>query len=251
MPLVTCFFCASKISSKALFCDECNKVFGYTVVGENVIGKTIKIGNLEVAQHDFPFIIDWSLAMDIIYELGSTWRLPTKKELNILFKNRKDIPGLEDFYYWSSTKVEYQDLVWQQGFLDGAVRVVDKNYMHKFRPVRNYEKPYIKEKIIGNTIQFDKLEITEKDFPKSLTIIEAIMECKKLGDGWRLPTGEEITLLYNKKDQIGKFASLYLTSDFKNSNFSTVVQEFDDYGYRFSGYRHYPYPVRFVRTIKK
>jgi hypothetical protein len=251
MALVTCFFCKSKVSSKAFFCNECNKDFGYTVFADKVIGNPIKIGNLEIAQHDFPFILDWSLAMDIVFELGVSWRLPTKRELNILYKNKKDIPGFEDFYYWSSTKVEYENLVWQQGIIDGKVRVAAKNYMHKFRPVRNYEKPFIKEKIIGNPIQIDKLEITEKDFPNNLTINEANMECKKLGDGWRLPTGKEIALLFKHKKQIGKFASAYLTCDFKNSNFSTVVQEFDDFGFQFTGDRHYPYPVRFVRTIKK
>lgn len=85
--------------------------------------------------------------------------MPTKIELNVLFKNRKNILGFEDFYYCSSKKVEYESLVWQQVFIDGSVRVVEKNFMHKFRPVRNYQKPFIKEKIIGNAIPILKGKI--------------------------------------------------------------------------------------------
>ena len=36
---------------------------------------------------------------------------------------------------------------------------------------------------------------------------DAKKECEKLGSGWRLPTKDELNILYQNKDKIGGFAS--------------------------------------------
>jgi len=70
-----------------------------------IIGKTIKIGNLEVAEKDFQNKMNWQSAKDACESLGNGWRLPTKDELNILYQNKDKIGGfttIEYSYYWSS-----------------------------------------------------------------------------------------------------------------------------------------------------
>ncbi len=38
---------------------------------------------------------------------------------------------------------------------------------------------------------------------------EAIVACKSLGPGWRLPTKDELNMLYENKEEIGGFADNY------------------------------------------
>ena len=60
---------------------------------KEIIGKPIKIGNLLVAQNDFPKIMKWDVANAACAKLGKGWRLPTKEELNILNQKRDAIGG--------------------------------------------------------------------------------------------------------------------------------------------------------------
>ena len=41
---------------------------------------------------------------------------------------------------------------------------------------------------------------------------DAIIACKKLGTGWRLPTKDELNMLYENKEEIGGFANGYYWS---------------------------------------
>jgi clan AA aspartic protease (TIGR02281 family) len=87
-----------------------------------VIGKSIIIGNLEIAENDFPKLLDWDNAKNACASLGEGWRLPTKEELNILFENKEKIGGFVHDLYWSSTKdlsVTEYTAVWMQYFRDG------------------------------------------------------------------------------------------------------------------------------------
>ena len=46
------------------------------------------------------------------------WRLPTKRELNLVYNQKSDIGGFANSYYWSST--EYDDsIAWIQDFSNG------------------------------------------------------------------------------------------------------------------------------------
>jgi clan AA aspartic protease (TIGR02281 family) len=87
-----------------------------------VIGRTKIIGNIEIAEYDFPKIMDWDNAKNACASLGDGWRLPTKEELNILFENKEKIGGFVHDLYWSSTKdlsVKEYTAVWMQYFRDG------------------------------------------------------------------------------------------------------------------------------------
>ena len=60
-----------------------------------VIGKPVKIGNLEIAQNDFPYKLDWATAVKSCADLGLGWRLPSTSEFNIISDNVSNIPGIK------------------------------------------------------------------------------------------------------------------------------------------------------------
>ena len=90
---------------------------------KDIIGKPIKIGNLLVAENDFPDDLTWDEAKKACQSLGKGWRLPTKTELNVVFKNKNKIGGLTNCNYWSSTETDYgENGIWgvYQGFKEGS-----------------------------------------------------------------------------------------------------------------------------------
>ncbi|MEY3498677.1 MAG: hypothetical protein RL308_346 [Bacteroidota bacterium] len=81
----------------------------------SIIGKPIKIGNIEVAENNFPKYLNWNDAKKACSDLGIGWRLPTKVELWNMYLNRDKIGGSANNYYWSSTEyagTEYRDYVY-------------------------------------------------------------------------------------------------------------------------------------------
>ena len=92
--------------------------FAQYTEAEKIIDKSVKIGNLIIAQNDFPEQMRWSDAKEACKTLGKGWRLPTKTELNILYKNKDKIGGFSDYFYWSSTE-PIRGIVWQQYFYNG------------------------------------------------------------------------------------------------------------------------------------
>ena len=65
-------------------------------------------------------------------------------------------------------------------------------------------------KIIGKPYQLKNIEVAQHDFPNAQTWNDAIAKCKGLGNGWRLPTSDELNKLYNNKNKIGGFKSGWL-----------------------------------------
>ena len=75
--------------------------------------------------------------------------------------------------------------------------------------------------------------------------------CEELGDGWRLPTREELHLMWLNKDSIGGFAAAYYWSSSEASNGNAWYQLFyDGYHYDFSSKNNTHY-VRAVRDVKR
>ena len=73
---------------------------------KEIIGEPIKIGNLMVAEYDFPEAMNWYDAKKSCSTLGKGWRLPTKSELNILYNNRRKMGNVSDWEgYWTSSAV--------------------------------------------------------------------------------------------------------------------------------------------------
>ena len=69
----------------------------------SIIGKSIRIDNLLVAQNDFPTRMNWDDATAACAVLGPGWRLPTQDELILIWQGKDAIDGfVADYYYWSS-----------------------------------------------------------------------------------------------------------------------------------------------------
>jgi hypothetical protein len=103
--------------------------------------------------------------------------------------------------------------------------------------------------VIGNIIKLDNLEVTEKDFPHTLNWVEAKKECEKLGSGWRLPTKDELNILFQNKDKIGVFANISYWSSTEDELNKMWVQSFSS-GKQFPADASNPVYVRAVRVIK-
>lgn len=62
--------------------------------------------------------------------------------------------------------------------------------------------------ILGTPIRINKFEIAQFDFPSRMTWEEAREACVTLGEGWRLPTLDELKIIFKNRDKIGGFAKL-------------------------------------------
>ena len=74
-------------------------------------------------------------------------------------------------------------------------------------------------------IKIDNLEVMTEDLGK-MTWDEAKKACKNLGDGWRLPTKDELNVLYENKEKIGGFADHYYWSSTVDDNDIAWLQNF-------------------------
>ena len=61
-------------------------------------------------------------------------------------------------------------------------------------------------KIIGTPNNIGNFEVAQNDFPNQMNWNDAKKACEGLGNGWRLPTKDELNLMYENKDKIGGFA---------------------------------------------
>jgi len=60
----------------------------------------------------------------------------------------------------------------------------------------------------ASTVKIGNLEVMTKDLG-NMNWYDAKNACEKLGDGWRLPTKDELNILFEHKEKIGGFDSLY------------------------------------------
>ena len=104
---------------------------------KNIVGNPVKIGNLEVAQYNFPQKLNWEDAKKACTKLGKGWTLPTKDELNILYQNRYKIIGFADYFYWSSSEYDHS-YAWYQSFYDGDQDYYEKHTTYYVRPIRSF-----------------------------------------------------------------------------------------------------------------
>ena len=69
--------------------------------------------------------------------------------------------------------------------------------------------------IIGKPKRFEYIEIAQYDFPERMDWNEAKKACAELGEGWRLPTKEEIITLNKNRESLGYFANTFYWSSFE------------------------------------
>lgn len=108
-----------------------------TETNHPIIGKTIIIGNLEIAEQDFEEKMNWQDAKFACSSLGKDWRLPSKEELNLLYQNKEKIGRFTGYGYWSSTEDDwYNNYAWFQSFTAGVQANYKKDNLYLVRPVR-------------------------------------------------------------------------------------------------------------------
>ena len=106
---------------------------------EQIIGTPIKIGNLEVAQNDFPKGMAWIEAKNACANLGSGWRLPTQDELDYLYDCYRydEIGGFTESRYWTSNRDDTY-YIWVKDFVSGENTFGLISYDQSVRAVRSF-----------------------------------------------------------------------------------------------------------------
>ena len=82
--------------------------------------------------------------------------------------------------------------------------------------------------IIGKPKAIGKILVAEHDFVKKMFWNEATDSCKALGDGWRLPTKDELNEMYLNKIQLKGFAKAIYWSGTKVNDENVWTQYFGD-----------------------
>jgi hypothetical protein len=102
---------------------------------------TIKLSDcgLEIKSADEPESLSWYDAKAKCESIGEGWRMPTKPELDCLFKNKEKIGGFERDWYWSGEKVGDWN-VWVQSFSNGKQFGYSGSNSAKLRVVRSLKK---------------------------------------------------------------------------------------------------------------
>ncbi len=102
-----------------------------------------------------------------------------------------------------------------------------------------------------STVKIGNLEVMTEDLGAQ-NWENAKKACKNLGDGWRLPSKNELNLLNENKEKIGGFAEhwYWSSTDFKKKKYTAWVQYFgDDLRTQMYNYKYSTCYVRAVRTF--
>ena len=111
---------------------------------------------------------------------------------------------------------------------------------YNLTPIETKFKPII----LKQTLEF---EVYPKDLGQH-NWEDAKKVCEDLRDGWRLPTIEELNLMWVNRESIGGFADAYYWSSSESGNDFAWSQYFYN-GYQNSNYKDNPNYVRAVRNV--
>ena len=114
----------------------CFMSVGQTINPASIIGKSVRIGHLEVAQFDFPNEMTWDEAQKACTALGKGWRLPTRDELKTVYQNRKKIGDFSNYIYWSNA--EDAGTAWSYDFSRERETSYYKDEEYVVRAVRSF-----------------------------------------------------------------------------------------------------------------
>ena len=105
---------------------------------------------------------------------------------------------------------------------------------------------------VGYEIEIDggTLQVAKEDFPLEMNWDNAMKACEELGNGWRLPTKEELVAMHEQLHKQGKgnFQHAYYWSSSKYGLFNAWCVNFGDCTWGASG-RNISYRVRAVRAF--
>ena len=148
--------------------------------------------------------------------------------------------------YWSSSDLDFNYAVTPSFSFDDSGKFAEFEYVYSVRAVR-INKDYINS-IIGSKVIIGNLEISQYDFPEKMNLADAKKACTDLGEGWRLPTKEELSFLYQKKDEIGSFSKSNYWSSSTIYASGAWSQNFSN-GFQNLIYNIYNYKLRDVSTL--
>jgi hypothetical protein len=97
----------------------------------------------------------------------------------------------------------------------------------------------------------EKIEVAENDFDKMMTWHEAKKACKELGEGWRLPSKEELKVIQKElyKKNKGNFKLIGYWSGSEINEKKAYYVHFYRKGMEGKGIKNAPTYVRAVRSI--
>ena len=105
--------------------------------------------------------------------------------------------------------------------------------------------------ITGKMVTLGNLEIAQYDFEEQLTWDEAINACAALGDGWRLPTRQELNEIVAHKENIEGLTATYYWSSTKYFNYHAWLHPTHNGGRIKYANKNLTFNVRAVRTCKE
>ena len=111
---------------------------------------------------------------------------------------------------------------------------------YNLTPIEKQSKPIILE-------QHLKFEVYPEDLGEH-NWEDAKKVCADLGDGWRLPTREELHLMWLNRESVGGFAAAYYWSSSEFNNNNAWYQYFNN-GNQNINNLNYTYYVRAVRDV--
>jgi len=111
---------------------------------------------------------------------------------------------------------------------------------YNLTPIEKQSKPII----LKQTLEF---EVYPKDLGQH-NWEDAKKVCEDLGDGWRLPTREELHLMWLNRESIGGFAVAYYWSSSEFNDYGSWGQSFYD-GYQGNYFKLTTNYVRAVRDL--
>lgn len=112
---------------------------------------------------------------------------------------------------------------------------------YSFTPIKKTEPIIIEQHL--------KFEVYPEDLGEH-TWEDAKKVCEDLGDGWRLPTREELHFIWLNRDTIGGFEPAYYWSSSEGSNYY-AWNRYLSYGSQYLNYKTTTLYVRAVRDIKE
>lgn len=104
------------------------------------------------------------------------------------------------------------------------------------------------KKIIGRPIDIGVLIVAQYDFPLPMNWDDAKKACETLGDGWRLPTKNELNTLYIERNKIGGFPNLLCWSSTGYESKYAWGQYLTD-GKKYVDYKISKHYVRAVKSL--
>ena len=104
---------------------------------------------------------------------------------------------------------------------------------------------------ITNPMTGDELQVAYQDFPVTITWQEAKRSCSELGSGWRLPTKQELEIMYeqlHKKGQ-GNFKKEFYWTSSEDGNNHAWYFYFGNGNANYGCHKNTPNYVRAVRDL--